>query len=176
MKKMKKMVLIVVLAFSLVLGPTVAAMAATSSSTIVDGGFVSANFQGGSIYGKVIEDDYYLNVSDAIKYANKISVSSAEAIKWCGASFIPIIGPAIGVYGTATTTIRSQAVTNIRKYTDKNKKVHVTVCSTNGVSSITVSEWNGTYGQIKSSLAWASNLGVKFSKKYWKIYMTIYYM
>lgn len=166
---MKKKVLMVVLAlvFSLVFGQV--CVAAPSSSTKVDGGFVSATFEGGSIYGTIVYDDFYFNNKDAVAYANRISVSSAEAVAWAAGGFIPIIGPSIAVTGAAVAIVRSQAVTDIRELTDEGKKVHVACVRSNGSISFSVSEWNGTYGQIKSSLDWAANLGVTFSSKFWKI-------
>jgi len=163
---MKKRVLTVVLAlvFSLVFGQVCLA-----SDTQVDGGFISASFDGGSIYGTVIDDDFYFNNADAVAYANELSVSSAEAVAWAGTSFIPVIGPYIGVIGSVNTIVRSQAVTDIRALTDAGKKVHVNAVENNGATSYSVSEWNGTYEQIKSSLDWATNLGATFSLKYWKI-------
>lgn len=163
---MKKRVLTVALAlvFSLVFGQVCLA-----SGTKVDGGFISASFDGGSIYGKVVDDDFYFNNADAVAYANKLSVSSAEAVAWAGTSFMPVIGPYISVFGSVNTIVRSQAVTDIRALTDAGKKVHVNAVKNNGAISYSVSEWNGKYEQIKSSLAWATKQGVKFSLKYWRI-------
>lgn len=166
--KMKKFIAVLMLTLILAQS-TVMAATPPAATKVVDGGFISASFDGGSIYGKVIRDNYYFNVKDAITYSNKISVSSAEAITWLGTGFIPIAGPSFAIYGTLTSIQRSQAQARIRYYTDQNKKVHVSITSTNGVRSYSVSEWNGTYGTIKSGLEWASYLGVKTSSTFWKI-------
>lgn len=172
--KMKKF--IVVLLLTLILAQsTVMAATPPAPTKVVDGGFISASFDGGSIYGKVIRDTYYFNVDDAITFSKKISVSSAEALGWLATGFIPHAGPAFAVYGTVSSIHRSETAALIRKYTDQKKKVRVSLTSSNGVKTYSVSEWDGTYGKIKSGLEWASYLGVRTSYTYWKIGSQTYY-
>ncbi|EIJ79754.1 hypothetical protein [Bacillus methanolicus] len=70
---------------------------------------------------------------------------------WFGGSFIPTAGPYIATIGFYRATEAAVFASNIRKYTDKNKHVHVTLYKDKfyGTSGRIVTQWNGQKESIK---------------------------
>lgn len=121
---------------------------------------------GGSTRGAIIEsvygnsqwssqvEDYYMSVPEAREFARKLDVSSGEALFWLGSSFIPHWNYTFGLIGGLSTVYRASIASEIRSYTDNNKKVRVTVMKENQGSYrpnyYIVREWNGDFNSIRA--------------------------
>ncbi|WP_338677424.1 hypothetical protein [Listeria ivanovii] len=115
-------------------------------------GFVKSTYKGATLggYMDIEYSDFYLNTADARTFASRLDQSNKSVVAWAAASFIPGIGPYITVFGAAASVKRGTATSAIRKLTNKNKKVHVTLCwdKRYGNVSYVVSEWSGTRASI----------------------------
>ncbi|MBC2003635.1 hypothetical protein HCA78_07660 [Listeria booriae] len=115
-------------------------------------GFVKSTYKGSTTGGGMDIEyaDYYMSVKEARTFASKLDQSNKSVVAWAAASFIPGIGPYITIFGTAESVKRGTATSAIRKLTDKNKKVHVTVSLDKryGSTMYNVSEWSGTRASI----------------------------
>ncbi|KSU65229.1 hypothetical protein [Bacillus altitudinis] len=147
MKKLPVFLLSFVLIFSAFFVTDGSKTLAASSN----GGYVKSTYyaQGGRV--NIEYHDLYLKVADARKYAAKSEVSIAEGAAWFGASFIPAAGPYISTIGFYRATEAAVFVSNIRKYTDKNQHVHVTLYKDkfHGTSGRIVTKWDGRKETIK---------------------------
>lgn len=118
----------------------------------LNGGYVKSTYyaQGGRV--NIEYQDFYLNVADARTLASKSEQSAGEILAWLRVSFIKGINPYVsGFIGSYRALEAASFASSIRKYTDKNQKVHVTIWRDkfHGVSGRTVAYWNGDHTTVK---------------------------
>ncbi|MBS4173997.1 hypothetical protein [Bacillus sp. FJAT-49736] len=95
--------------------------------------------------------DLYMKPKEARIYASKSEASVKEGLAWLGASFIPGAGPYLSVIGFINTSERSELSSNIRKYTNKDQSVHITIMKDEKYkfSTYVVKKWDGKKSSIK---------------------------
>jgi|HigsolmetaAR206D_1030411.scaffolds.fasta_scaffold04070_3 hypothetical protein len=97
--------------------------------------------------------EMYMDVKTARQYANKVTQSDAEQIAWfVSALAVSKISPQAGTYlsfiGLMNGIQRGHIASDVRKYTDKNKKVKVTCYISptplgKPAANYTVTSWDG---------------------------------
>jgi hypothetical protein len=162
LKKFKpwKLLVLMIMLFSLA-APTV-----TQAAT-VKGGIIKSTYGacGGTRCYSMEITDIYMKPTEARKYASKNDVSFKQGLGWLGASFIPGAGPYLSVYGFISTNKQQQLSNNIRKYTNKNQSVHVTIMKDSTVTSTVVTKWDGKKTSIKPfKVAQPQLLKIKYKK------------
>lgn len=140
-----------IMSFSLILSALFLSDESKVSAKTSKGGYVKSTYYASGGRVNIEYHDLYLRVADARKYAAKSEVSIAEGAAWFGATFIRAASPYIATIGFYRATEAAVFASNIRKYTDKNKHVHVTLYNDKfyGISGRIVTQWNGQKESIK---------------------------
>lgn len=91
------------------------------------GAYVKSTYkaQGGRM--NIEYHDLYLTVADARRYASKAEMSLNEAFAWFGSGFIKGAGPYLATIGFIKASEGAIVASEIRKYTDKNQSVRITI-------------------------------------------------
>ncbi|MGE7924723.1 hypothetical protein ACQKND_16290 [Viridibacillus arvi] len=103
--------------------------------------------------------DMFMNAKDGATFAAKMNISPTATGIYAAAGFA--LGPAGGAITTVVTTAASiNSQLNAKKIlalTDKNKKVHIFTHA----GTMKVTEWDGSYAQVKTSLgkSWEESYG-----------------
>lgn len=146
---MKKRVVLFVLA--LVLSFSSLSFVTESKASAARGGYVNSKYyaQGGRV--NIVYNDLYLNVTDARKYASKSEVSIKEGFVWFGAALYTPASAYVSTVGLYRATEASLFASAIRKYTDKNQAVHITLSKDKNypVGTRIVKSWDGKTSSIK---------------------------
>lgn len=102
--------------------------------------------------------DLFMDAKDGATFAAKLNSDVGSTVRWAVAGFIggPIVGTASSVLGTALVVGSQDIANKVLNLTDKGKKVHI--YAINGHTTVT--EWDGSHAQVKSSL------GTSWSKTY----------
>lgn len=99
--------------------------------------------------GVIVTESYFMSVADAQAAATKLGFSSKSFLTWTSVGFIPYIGPFATIVVGLSDARALQASTEIRRLTDKGKKVELVVVKDNGFTYYIVREWNGLVSSIK---------------------------
>jgi hypothetical protein len=134
------------------------------SGGTINGAFIKSTY-GTTQYSMEIED-YYLNSKEGAKFASKNDVSTSEGFAYFSATWIPGVGPYISVYTFLIAGERAEVSTQIRKYTDNHKPVHLTVFKDKYGRHILVSAWDGKGSSVKPYSAPQPSLQKIVSRKY----------
>lgn len=169
MKKMFAVVLSLSIVFGLFFGAVGASAAPVSPTNAVDqaenlvnpfsdpdqpvsAGYGYAHYYAAGGRVDIEVHNFYLNPQNARIYATKSEPALWEAVAWFGVSLIPAVGNYIGGLGLLGQLQDAVFVSDIRRYSDANQNVKVTISTDNfyGTSTRTASYWNGMRDTVKS--------------------------